>query len=422
MIRRKQVVIIILILSAFLFVFATASHVRQSSKLRVSYVNVGQGDSALLRDGNGFDLLINGGKTSAVPAVLAYLRGQEVDDIDVMVVTHADTDHVGRLIGILEAADIPVGQVFYNGYPDDTATWYTFETAVFNEGITLTAAQFPQEFTWGKLSAHMLNPVSGLVNPETNDASVGLMVNHGSNQFLFSGDIDSTVETQVVARGTPIAAEILKVAHPGSKYSSSDTFLAVGDPKEGIISVGDNPFVTPGPEMMARLQAAGANVWRTDKSGTIVVFSDGMTYSVHSLSGYVVLLPFIIISRPTPTPTITRTPIPTPITVNVNIESIFYDGSGSSEPDEYVVIRNDDPRPIQLQGFTLQEGYEGVIHVFTFPNFVIKPGQVCRIYTNEYHPKWCGFSYESSSEIWNNTGDCAYLMDGFGNLLEEFCY
>lgn len=99
---------------------------------------------------------------------------------------------------------------------------------------------FPQTYTWGETTAHILNPESGLVNPETNDVSVVVLQEHGNNRFLFPGDIDSTIEATVVARGTLVAAEILKVAHHGSQYSSSDLFLSAVQPKDAIISVGDN--------------------------------------------------------------------------------------------------------------------------------------------------------------------------------------
>jgi len=133
---------------------------------------------------------------------------------------------------------------------------------------------------------------------------------------------------------------------------------------------------------------------------------------------------------PTSTPTPTRTPTPTntprptstpsPVTTgNIVIIDIFYDGSGSREPDEHVDIRNDDSRPIQLENWTLRDIAN---HVYTFPTFVIQPGQVCRIYTNENHPEWCGFNYGSGSAIWNNTGDCAYLRDSTGREIDTYCY
>ena len=102
------------------------------------------------------------------------------------------------------------------------------------------------------------------------------------------------------------------------------------------------------------------------------------------------------------------------------IRDIFYDGVvGTSEPDEYVEIRNDDNIPIQLNNWTLSDAAS---HIFTFPSFIMDPGKVCRIYTNEYHPDWCGFSYGSGSAIWNNTGDTAYLKDANGTLINEYSY
>ena len=125
---------------------------------------------------------------------------------------------------------------------------------------------------------------------------------------------------------------------------------------------------------------------------------------------------------PTATPTTappTSTPPPGTSGV-INIIDIFYDGvKGSQEPDEYVAIRNDDTQSIQLAGWTLRDVAN---HVFTFPSFVMVPGQVCRVYTNENHPEWCGFNYSSGSAIWNNSGDTAYLRDSGGNLVDTYSY
>jgi hypothetical protein len=125
---------------------------------------------------------------------------------------------------------------------------------------------------------------------------------------------------------------------------------------------------------------------------------------------------------PTATPTSappTATPPPA-TTGNIVIIKIFYDGvQGPQEPDEHVDIRNDDTRSIQLANWTLRDVAN---HVFTFPSFVMVPRQVCRIYTNEIHPEWCGFSYGSGSAIWNNSGDTAYLRDSGGSLIDTYSY
>jgi phosphatidylserine/phosphatidylglycerophosphate/cardiolipin synthase-like enzyme len=126
---------------------------------------------------------------------------------------------------------------------------------------------------------------------------------------------------------------------------------------------------------------------------------------------------------PTNTPTATPTATPTthpPTTGNVVITDIFYDGEkGRAEPDEYVEIRNDDTVTIDLRNWTLRDEAN---HVFTFPFHLMQPGQTCRIYTNEDHPEWCGFSYGSGSAIWNNSGDCADLRDSTGRTVDTYCY
>jgi len=225
-------------------------------------------------------VLIDGGEPFAGPTVLAYLRDLGVDDIEVMIASHAHSDHIGGLIEVLEANDIPVESVLYNGYAGTTATWFNFETAVADEGLTLAAAQFPGVYSWGTMTAYVLNPSSGLSNPDQNDASVVILVNHGDVDFLFTGDIGSASEATVVARGTPIASEILKVAHHGSKFSSSADFLSSVGPVEAVIMVGNNSFGHPTDETLTRLEAAGANILRTDLHGTVVIESDGLTYRI----------------------------------------------------------------------------------------------------------------------------------------------
>ena len=162
--------LVLALTAVLLLITAVIGYAAPQQSLQISYINVGQGDSALIRDSGGSDVLIDGGKPSAGPTVVAYLRSQGVDDIDVMVASHADSDHIGGLIDVLEMSDIPVESVMYSGYPGDTLTWSTFATAVANEGITMTAAQFPQTFIWGETTAHILNPETGLVNPETSNS------------------------------------------------------------------------------------------------------------------------------------------------------------------------------------------------------------------------------------------------------------
>lgn len=421
---KKFVILGTLVVTLFLLA-ATPVRAAVNSAFQTSFINVGQGDSALVRDESGFDILVDGGRQSAGPTVVAYLHEQGIDDIDVMVASHADSDHIGGLISVLQS-DIPIEKVVYNGYPGSTNTWSDFVAAVAARGLSLDSLQYPKELAWGSSTIYILNPPAGLLNPETNSASIVMRLVHGQTELLFTGDIDSNIESSILARQTPIAADILKVAHHGSKYSSSDVFLAAVHPQEAVISVGINSYGHPAPETINRLLAAGAHISRTDESGTIVF------YEAPNIT-YVIYLPLVMRSQPLPTQTPTPIPFtPTPviiptatatqgpvITGNVSIIDIFADGAGSSEPDEYVVIRNDDTRPIQLQNWTLRDIGN---HVYTFPSFVIQPSQVCRVYTNQSHPEYCSFNYGSGAAIWNNTGDTAYLRNAAGTLIDTYSY
>ena len=162
-----------------------------------------------------------------------------------MIASHSHSDQIVGLIDVLEATDFTVESVMYNGYLGDTATWYSFATAVADEGLELTTLQFPGNYSWGQMTVYTLNPISGLGNPDQNDASVVLLISHDQVNLLFTGDIGSGQEAAIVARGTPVAAEILKVPHHGSRYSSSTEFLSSVDPEVAIISVGANSYGHP---------------------------------------------------------------------------------------------------------------------------------------------------------------------------------
>ena len=445
---RKRVVLITVILLGVLVSISIVALAAEDNRIWISFIDVGQGDLILIQDSDGFDVLIDGGKTSAGETVLAFLRSREVDDIDVMIASHADSDHIGGLIDVLEADDIPVEQVLYNGYPGSTLTWTNFVTAVTAEGLTLEATNYADVHFWGNITAYILNPLPGLTNPEQNDASVVVLIDHANIEIMLTGDIGDGVELQVASRGVPYwtgpecCAEVLKVGHHGSQYATSASFLATVQPNDAVISVGDNSYGHPTTETLDRLAAAGVTVWRTDEQGTILSISDGIGYTISNLI-HDIFLP--IISKPeppTPTPTVTNTPTLAPTattppppeptntptvtntpqpdnTGDIVIIDIYVDGAGSQEPDEYVEIRNDDFSSIQLQGWTLRDIAN---HVYTFPSFVMAPDQVCRVYTNENHPTWCSFNYGSGSAIWNNSGDCAYLRNSSNTLVDDYCY
>lgn len=288
MVKNKHIYLIFLFCVCFgsLFYLSRAAK-SQTYSIQISFIDVGEGDAALVQNSDGYNILLDGGKASAGPTVLAYLRNNGVFSLDAMIVSHPDSDHIGGLITVLEATDITIDTVIYNGYPGDTQTWYDFATAVENEGLTLITAQFPGEIHWGTTTAYILNPISGLIHPDTNAASLVLLLDHDEVDTLFTGDIDGSVEAEIIARGTPIAADLLKVPHHGSDTGTSIELLNAVQPQDSMISVGPNPYGHPGMETLARLLESGTNIWRTDFHGTILVTSsDGTSYQVIPWFGF----------------------------------------------------------------------------------------------------------------------------------------
>ena len=274
--RRRRAVLAIAVL---LVLFTTLSANAQSLEtLTVIFLNVGQGDAELLRGADGFDALIDGGPPAAGPTVVAYLHQQGVDSLEVVVASHSDADHIGGLVNVLEDTGVRVDALVLNGYTATSDTWGRLVAAANARGLTPTLASYPDEYQWGNAAVHVLNPVPGLTNPDPNDASLVLRVDHGAVRLLFTGDISSEVEADVLARGTPVAADVLKVAHHGSGYSSSSAFLNAVGARDAVIEVGRNSYGHPAPSTLERLAQAGAVVWRTDQDGNVTLLSDGGGY------------------------------------------------------------------------------------------------------------------------------------------------
>lgn len=278
--RTCRLLLCFLILIPLLFGISPVKAEPSPPTMTITFIDVGQGDATLIQDGNGFDVLIDGGQNYLGDDLLGYIRQHNVDDIEVVLATHADQDHIGGLITIIEATDIPVESVYYNGYAGDTLVWTEFLDAIASEGLNLIPAQYPQTFTWGELNVQVLNPLPGLANPLQNEASVVLLISYGQVSVFLTADIDTGVEALLPMRTSNLEADILKVAHHGSKYSTSQTFLEQVQPKETIISVGSNPYGHPSPQVLSRLVNFGARIWRTDHVGTIQVLSDGESYNM----------------------------------------------------------------------------------------------------------------------------------------------
>jgi beta-lactamase superfamily II metal-dependent hydrolase len=261
-----------------LLAFACYCHtLRADAPLVVTFLDVGQGDCEWLKTPDGQDIVIDGGIESQGPAILSYLQSRGVTDIELMVLSHPDSDHVGGLVTLLQ--NMPVALVAHNGQTSTSAVYQRFEGAIQARAIPTVVVRAGQTFTWGPVTATVTHPVDPLVTA-TNDNSVTLRVSYGAVAFLFPGDISSAAERSILGRGGDVQAQVLKVAHHGSQYSSSAPFLAAVQPQVAVIGVGPNSYGHPAQEALDRLAAAGATVLRTDRNGTVTVTTDGVAWTV----------------------------------------------------------------------------------------------------------------------------------------------
>lgn len=243
-----------------------------SPELEIHFIDVGQGDSELLVCG-GHAMLIDGGNTDQADTVAAYLEEQGIDHLDYLVCTHSHDDHCGGLPGALECA--AVDAVLYSGASSEMRAFQSFVSAVEDKGLTITVPSPGDTFTLGDAEIEVLGPINETT--VVNDQSVVLRVTYGEAALLFVGDAGLTEMQDIIDAGYDVTCDVLKTGHHGSKDSTNAALLAETDPAYVIISCGvNNRFGLPDAQVLADIDAVGAELYRTDMDGTIICTTNGM--------------------------------------------------------------------------------------------------------------------------------------------------
>ena len=245
-----------------------------SEILYVYYIDVGQGDSILIKVGD-CDILIDAGKPGKGSTVSSYLKSKGVDDIELMINSHPDDDHYGGLTQVL--TDFKVESFWGSSFSKTGSTYTSFKSAVSSEGLSFKTPSVGTVYTYESLSLTVIYNGSGASN--SNDSSLVIMLEYGSFRFLFTGDISSTIENKLVSKD--ISCDVLKVAHHGSAGSSASAFLNATGAQYGVICVGaGNSYGHPKEAALSRLSSAGISVYRTDTSGNVVFSTNGATLTL----------------------------------------------------------------------------------------------------------------------------------------------
>ena len=415
--QRRRVLAAILTLWLILIIagvvlWASQAPSAATGLLRVTFIDVGQGDAAWLRTPDGSDILIDGGDKGQGPGLVSYLKGHGVTDIEVLILTHPHADHFEGLITVLEKMD--VYQALTNCQDDDPGTRYQiFLDRLASEGLTPTCVRDVYTSTWGTdISVVAVNPPEPLMsgtgsrNSDLNNNSIVLRISFGSVDFLFAGDIEGHAEKAILDRDRNLEAEVLKVAHHGSDTSSDPSFLSQVDPEFAIISVGSNDYGHPSTDVIKQLQDAGATVCRTDEEGTIVATTDGTTYSVQCGPSHT-YLPLVLKAWSAGQ---------TPADVRVNVDCCQFEAPGT---EEYVCFTNWGGTPQSMTDWRVRDEVD---HTYSFPPFVLGAGATVKLHTGSGTDTATDLYWGRGSAVWNNEGDTVYLFDSAWNLVDSYSY
>lgn len=245
----------------------------QTGTLTVSWLDVGQGDAAVIQCG-GQSMLIDGGKPEKSSYIYAWLQQHGLSYLDVIVATHVDADHIGGLSGALNYAS--VGTAYCPVTTGTTETFQSFVKYLARRGKQITVPTAGETFALGGAQVQILGPLH--CAEDSNDNSIVLKVSFGATSFLFTGDAERAEEQDLLNAGVNLQSTVLKVGHHGSDTSTSYPFLRAVAPQYAVISVGaGNSYGHPTEAVLSRLRDAGVTTFRTDMQGEITAVSDGQT-------------------------------------------------------------------------------------------------------------------------------------------------
>lgn len=270
---------VLTLLTSF-FVLAVALYIviglSLPGRLRVSFLNVGQGDAILIQTPGGKDMLIDGGPSHHVLSELSKRMKFFDREIDVVIATHGDADHITGLIPALSLYDVRT--IVRSPVPARTALFDDFDSHVAKEGAKVVVGKRGDVIDFGDgVIAHVLYPKTSISpKTDTNDASVSVVLTYGDHSFLLTGDLTSKYEPHLLSGKLPRHVTVFKAGHHGSKTSSGAHLLSYIKPEYAVISAGENNrYGHPHEEVLARLANYSQETLSTVDRGTITFISDG---------------------------------------------------------------------------------------------------------------------------------------------------
>lgn len=237
------------------------------------FIDVGQGDCTLIQVNNK-NLLIDSGTSDSKQKLIRYLKKNNITKLDYIVATHPHEDHIGGMASVIKNFD--VGEFWAPKVVATTQSFNDMIDALRSKNLKIKIATPNTSLNLGpNATCLMLSPNKSTYD-NVNNYSCAIRITYKNSSYLFTGDIETQAEDEIMANGYDLSADVLKVAHHGSKTSSSQEFLDKVSPKIAVISCGiNNDYGHPNKETLDRLKKINCTVYRTDLEKNIVLISDG---------------------------------------------------------------------------------------------------------------------------------------------------
>ncbi len=260
------------------FIWLAIADAAARGDVEVWFFDIGQGDAAFIQSPEGVQIIIDGGPGQAILEKLPKAMPFYDRQIDWMILSHPDSDHLAGLLAVLQ--NYQVDNIIWSGIGKDTSECRKWEELIAAEGANIFEVLAGDKFNLGRsdLSVEILSPESGDENSakDSNNLSVAARVVYGDFSSLFAGDIDSKEEQKILDKNPGLRAGVLKIAHHGSKYSANDEFAAGLMAAAAVISCGENnAYGHPHQEVLDLLEKYDIKTLRTDINGDIVFRTDG---------------------------------------------------------------------------------------------------------------------------------------------------
>ena len=241
--------------------------------VKVHFIDIGQGDSIFI-EVQGKNILIDAGEKEHAQTIIDYLRTYDVEKLDLVFLSHPHEDHIGGMGEVLSAFE--VGEFYAPDKELVTKSYQRMTDALSDKEKSINHLKGGMKFELGDtIKLDILSPnKESYMNP--NNYSPVMRLSIGNNAFLFTGDAEETVETEVIRLGVELSADVLKAPHHGSKTSSTVPFLEKVSPTYIVVtSELGNDHNLPSPEILERYEEMGAKILLTEEMGSIVFGADG---------------------------------------------------------------------------------------------------------------------------------------------------